>query len=197
MTGGFWPSALVAALFAVHPLRVESVAWITERKDVLSGLFFMLILGAYLEYLRHRSSLLRLAVTVLFALGLMAKGMLVTLPFVLLLLDYWPLGRFAEDSLSRPRIPHCNGGDCVRGKTPAGSARPIFASLAAGDREAPPVRAGGHRLCGHPVGPAKAAVPFALLPLQWRIGNALVSYVVYFGRCSADGIGRLLSAPGA
>ena len=96
MTGGFWPSALVAAVFAVHPLLVESVAWVTERKDVLSGLFFMLMLGAYLGYVRHPYSLLRyLAVMVLFGFGLMAKAMLVTLPFVLLLLDYWPLGRFA------------------------------------------------------------------------------------------------------
>jgi hypothetical protein len=95
MTGRLWPSALVAAVFAVHPLRAESVAWVTERKDVLSGLFFVLALGAYAGYVRHRFSLVRyLAVIVFFALGLMAKPMLVTLPFVLLLLDYWPLGRW-------------------------------------------------------------------------------------------------------
>ena len=93
MTGRVWPSVLVVALFAVHPLRVESVAWVTERKDVLSGLFFVLTLGAYVGYARHRFSLVRyLAVMVFFVLGLMAKAMLVTLPFVLLLLDYWPLG---------------------------------------------------------------------------------------------------------
>jgi protein O-mannosyl-transferase len=96
LTGDFWPSAFVAAVFAIHPLRAESVAWVSERKDVLSGLFFMLTLGAYMGYVRHPFSLLRyLAVVVLFALGLMAKPMLVTLPFVLLLLDYWPLGRMA------------------------------------------------------------------------------------------------------
>ena len=95
MTGCVWPSALVAAVFAVHPLRAESVAWVTERKDVLSGLFFVLTLWAYVRYVRHRFSLLRyLAVMVLFGLGLLAKPMLVTLPFVLLLLDYWPLMRF-------------------------------------------------------------------------------------------------------
>ncbi len=95
-SGSFWPSAGVAAVFAVHPLRAESVAWVTERKDVLSGLFFMLTLGAYVGYVRHRFSLLRyLAVMVFFALGLMAKSMLVTLPLVLLLLDYWPLERMA------------------------------------------------------------------------------------------------------
>ena len=95
MTGRFWPSALVAALFAIHPLRVESVAWVTERKDVLSGLFFVLTLAAYVSYVRHgQFSILRyLAVIVLFALGLLSKPMLVTLPCVLLLLDYWPLRR--------------------------------------------------------------------------------------------------------
>ncbi len=94
MTGRLWPSALVAALFAIHPLRAESVAWVAERKDVLSGLFFMLTIGAYVRYARHRFSWVRyLTVLVFFALGLMAKPMLVTLPFVLLLLDYWPLGR--------------------------------------------------------------------------------------------------------
>ena len=94
MTGDLWPSAFVAAIFAIHPLRVESVAWVAERKDVLSGLFFMLTLWAYLGYVCRPFSLVRyLAVMALFALGLMAKPMLVTLPFVLLLLDYWPLGR--------------------------------------------------------------------------------------------------------
>jgi hypothetical protein len=94
MTGGFWPSALVAALFAVHPLRVESVAWVSERKDVLSGLFFALTLGAYLHYATRPFSLGRyFLLIVVFVLGMMAKAMLVTLPLVLLLLDYWPLGR--------------------------------------------------------------------------------------------------------
>ncbi|HTU25707.1 MAG TPA: tetratricopeptide repeat protein, partial [Pirellulales bacterium] len=94
LTGELWPSAFVAALFAVHPQHVESVAWVAERKDVLSGLFFVLTLAAWLGYLRHGRSLLRyLWVAVLFALGLMSKPMIVTLPAVLLLLDYWPLGR--------------------------------------------------------------------------------------------------------
>lgn len=97
MTGDCWPSAFVAFVFAVHPLRAESVAWIAERKDVLSGLFFILTLTAYLGYVRHPSSLVRyLTVVGLFALGLMAKPMLVTLPFVLLLLDYWPLDRIRD-----------------------------------------------------------------------------------------------------
>jgi len=95
MTGRLWPSALVASLFAIHPLRVESVAWISERKDVLSGLFFVLTLGAYVRYTRGpRTSGRYATVCSLYALGLLAKPMLVTLPMVLLLLDYWPLRRW-------------------------------------------------------------------------------------------------------
>ena len=94
MTGAFWQSAFVAAVFAIHPLHVESVAWIAERKDVLSGVFFMLTLLAYLRYTRAPSIGRYLILALVVALGLMSKPMLVTLPFVLLLLDYWPLGRF-------------------------------------------------------------------------------------------------------
>jgi tetratricopeptide (TPR) repeat protein len=94
MTGALWRSAFVAAVFAVHPLRVESVAWVAERKDILSGLFFMLTMAAYVRYARLPGSRGRYCVVMLlFALGLMCKPMLVTLPLVLLLLDYWPLQR--------------------------------------------------------------------------------------------------------
>jgi Flp pilus assembly protein TadD len=92
-TGSVWPSAFVAALFSIHPLHVESVAWISERKDVLSGVFFMLTLGAYVRYARQPSPARYITMLTLFALGLVSKPMLVTLPFVLLLLDYWPLDR--------------------------------------------------------------------------------------------------------
>jgi tetratricopeptide (TPR) repeat protein len=94
MTGALWRSAFVAAVFAIHPLRVESVAWVTGRKDVLSGLFFMLTIGAYVRYARRPWSWGRYGlVMILFALGLMCKPTLVTLPLALLLLDYWPLQR--------------------------------------------------------------------------------------------------------
>jgi len=93
-TGALWRSALVAALFAAHPLHVESVAWVAERKDVLSGVFWMATLGAYLRYVRRPGAGRYLVVALTLALGLMAKPMLVTLPLVLLLLDWWPLGRF-------------------------------------------------------------------------------------------------------
>jgi protein O-mannosyl-transferase len=114
MTADFWPSAFVAAVFVIHPLRVESVAWVAERKDVLSGLFFMLTLAAYVGYIRRPFSLVRyLAVAALFALGLMAKPMLVTLPFVLLLLDYWPLGRLARPAKGKQKDAHSWGGSCA------------------------------------------------------------------------------------
>ena len=93
MTGALWRSAFVSAVFAVHPLHVESVAWIAERKDVMSAFFFMFTLLAYLHYTRAPSFGRYLIVALVVALGLMSKPMLVTLPFVLLLLDYWPLRR--------------------------------------------------------------------------------------------------------
>ncbi len=100
MTGCLWRSAFVAAVFAIHPLRAESVAWIAERKDVLSGFFFMLTLGAYASYVRRPPSMIRYGAVVLyFALGLLSKNMLVTTPFVLLLLDYWPLNRLSPFSI--------------------------------------------------------------------------------------------------
>ena len=93
-TGRPWPAAIAAAIFALHPLRVEAVAWVTARKDVLSGLLFMLTAAAYGSYARHRFSTARYAlVAFLFALGLMAKSMVVTTPLLLLVADYWPLGR--------------------------------------------------------------------------------------------------------
>jgi tetratricopeptide (TPR) repeat protein len=94
MTGSEARSAIVAALFAVHPLHVESVAWLAERKDVVSTLLMLLTLWMYAEFVRTRSRGRYALALLFFALGLMSKGMLVTLPFVLLLLDYWPLNRF-------------------------------------------------------------------------------------------------------
>ena len=93
MTGALWRSAFVAAVFAIHPLHVESVAWVAERKDVLSGVFFMLSIAAYVYYTRSRTLARYALMSILFAAGLMAKPMLVTLPLVFLLLDYWPLRR--------------------------------------------------------------------------------------------------------
>jgi tetratricopeptide (TPR) repeat protein len=159
MTGSLWRSAFVAAVFAVHPLRAESVAWIAERKDVLSGTFFMLTLWAYVRYARASSRRRYVVVAVLFALGLLSKNMLVTLPFVLLLLDWWPLGRMkpadAEDSRG-PRIRFLN---LVWEKIPL-----FLLSI------------------GSCV--ATALVPESVGRIEHvaaleRVGNALVSYVIY------------------
>jgi len=105
MTGTLWRSAFVAAAFTLHPLRVESVAWASERKDVLSALFALLTIGAYAAYALRPGALRYAAVLALFALGLLSKPMLVTLPFVLLLLDYWPLRRFERSDPARASLP--------------------------------------------------------------------------------------------
>ena len=154
MTGALWASAFVAAVFAIHPLRVESVAWVSERKDVLSGLFFMLTLAAYVRYARGTFSPGRYLMVVLcFAMGLMAKPMLVTLPFVLLLLDYWPLGRMLRTAL-RPLVVE---------KIPL-----LVLSIAS---------------CAVTI-PAQgeAVAPISRVPIALRLGNAAISYVAYLGQ---------------
>jgi protein O-mannosyl-transferase len=109
MTGAVWRSAIVAALFAVHPLHVESVAWLSERKDVLSTLFWLLATWAYVGYARRPGVARYVLVAVLLALGLMAKPMLVTLPFVFLLLDVWPLGRIGASAGADSRVARWRG----------------------------------------------------------------------------------------
>ena len=152
--GGIWRSAFAAAVFAIHPLHVESVAWIAERKDVLSAVFFMLTIIAYARY-TQRPSLPRYALTaVLFAAGLMAKPMLVTLPAVLLLLDYWPLGRFCKTHESGPMAK------LVVEKIP------LFV-LSAGSALATIITQ------------SKEITVANATPLGSRIGNAFVSLLVY------------------
>jgi tetratricopeptide (TPR) repeat protein len=167
MTGTLWRSAFVAALFAIHPLHVESVAWISERKDVLSAVFFMLTLGAYVRYVRKPSVTSYLLVLALFALGLMSKPMLVTVPFVLLLLDYWPLGRIrgpffakstARDSASSSRWSMV--GRLVTEKIP------LFVLSALSSVVTLLAQVYGARAIDQ-------------LPLAWRLNDAAVSYVAY------------------
>src|SRR6516164_5625153 len=156
MTAALWQSAFVAALFAIHPLHVESVAWIAERKDVLSAVFFILTLAAYVQYTRAPSALRYLFVMLLFALGLMSKPMLVTLPFVLLLLDYWPLGRIgAQKSEIRRRLPTLITEKILLF---ALSALSCIATLFA-QRQGP------------------SAID--QLPFLWRLENTFVTYVTY------------------
>ena len=170
MTAAMWRSAFVAAVFAIHPLRAESVAWVTGRKDVLSGLFFMLTLWAYLGYVRHPRSLSRYLLTLfLAALGLMSKPILVTLPFILLLLDYWPLKRWG----AKPRGP---GPESAVQNPPAASETSVLRLIA---EKVPFLLLSLATfipgiLAGHPGSGASEKFPFIL-----RIENALVSYVAY------------------
>ena len=199
MTGRLWPSAFVAAVFAIHPLRVESVAWVTERKDVLSGLFFVLALGAYVGYVRHRFSFIRyLIVMVLFALGLMAKPMLVTLPFVLLLLDYWPLGRITA-AATEYRNPDWGGNVTATSEPMAQpwlrqeAQPPLRWSLGTAARlvlEKVPLLALTAVFCVvtlacwfSPWSSGSYGVDLLdqRFPLSWRIGNVPISYVSYLG----------------
>jgi Tfp pilus assembly protein PilF len=171
MTDRLWPSALVAALFAVHPLRAESVAWLAERRDVLSGAFFMLTLWLYASYARRQSWLRYLAVCASFAMGLMAKPMIVTLPLVLLLLDYWPLVRLGTTpatggATARRTIDWRVAGRLALEKVP------LFSLAAA---------AALITLLTHPSGNPEVD-PVAQLSIWWRAANGVVSYVTYLGQ---------------
>jgi Flp pilus assembly protein TadD len=167
MTGAAWRSALVAALFAVHPLHVESVAWVSERKDILSAVFFFLMLLAYSRYARAPSVMRYLAVVVLFAAGLMSKPMLVSAPIILLLLDYWPLRRFEQPSL-------------IRGKAKASESDEQRRKIRRLYLEKIPLFV---------LSAVAAILTFVLqkrtagaippLPFLWRVQNAFVSYVIY------------------
>jgi tetratricopeptide (TPR) repeat protein len=167
MTGAVCRSAFVAAVFAIHPLRVESVAWVTERKDVLSGLFFMLTLWAYVRHVRRPGSFINYAmVALLFALGLMSKAMLVTLPFVLLLLDYWPLNRFS------PLTPVEPTGWLKDLSIPA---RLMVEKI--------PLLLLSMTVCAFTVQALGPATPSPeKFPFLLRVGNALISYVTYVGQ---------------
>ncbi len=168
MTGALWRSAFVAAVFAIHPLRVESVAWVTERKDVLSGLFFMLTIGAYVRYARRPWSPARYGLVVLlFALGLMSKPMLVTLPFVLLLLDYWPLKRYSHPALA--------AGGAGPVDLPGNFSVPLRLIV-----EKIPLLVLSIALCVATVLVERFDIQsIEMCPLPLRIGNALVSYITY------------------
>jgi len=156
MTGARWPSAFVAFLFALHPLHVESVAWVAERKDVLCAFFWFLTLWCYARYVERPGIGRYLAVLLAFCLGLMAKPMIVTLPFALLLLDVWPLGRWRWNAPSAKRL--------LLEKLP-------LLALAAGASVATFM---AQRYSG-------AVAPLAGMPLALRLENALVSYLRYIG----------------
>src|SRR5262249_14083596 len=166
MTGSIWKSALVAALFAVHPLHVESVAWVSERKDVLSAVFFFLMLNAYARYACAPSTGRYLLVCVLFGAGLMSKAMLVTAPVILLLLDYWPLQRTArwKSKFKSATLVHIGQRSAL--------SRLILEKL--------PLFALSAGACVVTFVVQKRAVgAIPPLPLSWRMENAVVSYLIY------------------
>jgi tetratricopeptide (TPR) repeat protein len=167
MTCGLWPSVFVAALFALHPLHVESVVWISERKDVLSTFFGLLTLISYMRYTQHRSRAGYGLALLFFILGLMAKPMLVTLPFVMLLLDYWPLGRVKFSSTFRPKPADQNSSvfSLVSEKLP------FFMLTAASCVVTYYAQQNGG-----------AVMPFDIMPLGLRISNAVISYIAYMGK---------------
>lgn len=165
MTGAHWQSAFVAALFALHPLNVESVAWVVERKNVLSAFFWMLTLWTYTRYAQRSQVSRYLLILIPFAMGLMAKPMLVTLPFVMILLDYWPFERLQLNSFSTL----WGEKSWVRGvlweKVPllALSAISIYLSSLSVQRFG-------------------VVVSTESAPMSLRIANALVSYAGYIGK---------------
>ena len=159
MTGAIWPSAFVAAVFGLHPLGVESVAWVAERKNVLSNFFAFLTIWAYLWYSQKPGWRRYAVIAVLFAAGLLSKSMLVTLPFVLILLDYWPMGRFGglkgwrwlwRAIVDKSPLLAMSAAFCVV---------TYFAQVNAG-----------------------AATDMVSLPIGLRVSNALISYVRYIGK---------------
>jgi regulator of sirC expression with transglutaminase-like and TPR domain len=158
MTNAIWQSAFVAALFTLHPLHVESVAWVSERKDVLSTFFWILTMWAYVRYVNRPKISRYLWIVVFFTLGLMSKPMLVTLPFVLLLLDYWPLNRIKH--FDRQVIYRL-----VLEKIPFIILAAVFSVMAFFVQ-----RSGG------------AVIEFTDLGLKYRIYNAFISYIAYIGK---------------
>ena len=169
MTGSLWCSAFVAAAFALHPLHVESVAWASERKDVLSTFFWMLTMLAYVRYAERPQTGRYLLIVLVFCLGLMAKQMLVTLPFVLLLLDYWPLGRLTFKGRSffnsaRP-VAAVSARRCILEKLPLLILSAVASVII--------------YLVQERTGLVKSVVHYALVH---RIGNAIVAYVAYIGK---------------
>jgi tetratricopeptide (TPR) repeat protein len=176
MTGALWRSCFVAALFALHPLNVESVAWVTERKNLLSTFFWLLTMVFYVRYSKKPGLARYLLVVFIFTLGLMAKPMLVTLPFALLLLDYWPLGRFPfqqVDSDTRTEAAHATiptfqrttSVSLVLEKVPL-----LILSVLSSSLTSLSVQRSG------------ILISTTLVPMKLRIANAIVSYARYIGK---------------
>ena len=195
-TGSLWPSTFVAALFAIHPLRVESVAWVAERRDVMSVFFGMATLYAYAYYVEKPKLSKYFLCLILFVLALMSKPMLITLPCVLLLLDYWPLGRLQKDSTpqsvpvlvdkiagkKKSKKQKVEPAEAIKIAKPLQSCRKLignllwekvpffFLALASGIMVVVQLQK------------AKIFAPLKQNPFSERILNAIVSYVAYLGK---------------
>jgi tetratricopeptide (TPR) repeat protein len=176
MTAAVWESGFVAALFALHPLHVESVAWVSERKDVLSALFGLLSLWAYAAYARRPSAGRYVLTAALLALGLTAKPMLVTWPFVFLLLDYWPLGRMGAGSPAPP----ARRGVPRRTSTPGDISRESLASLVL--EKVPFLTLAAVASLATFLTQSAGRAVRETIPLELRAANAVVSYVRYLGK---------------
>jgi tetratricopeptide (TPR) repeat protein len=172
-TGSLWPSSLVAVLFALHPLHVESVAWVAERKDVLSTFFWLLTMLAYARYARHPGMWRYGGVLILFALGLMSKPMVVTLPFALLLLDYWPLRRLELSPTHKTKRQKRRVKDNK-------AQNQTFVRLVA---EKVPLLLLSAVSCVVTLWVQRGVeVSARFLSIQDRFSNAVISYVVYLGK---------------
>ncbi len=167
LTGALWQSAFVAALFSIHPLHAESVAWIAERKDVLSSLFFLLSLYCYTYYIQRPCTARYLSIIICFSLGLMAKPMVLTLPLVMLLLDFWPLKRLKLSNVSATCISNTglSPSALITEKLPL----LIMTAIAAIVTFCVQLRAG-------------AVASFDVIPISSRLANAVKSYAEYLTR---------------
>lgn len=177
MTGCFWKSAMVAALFALHPINVDSVAWIAERKSVLSALFLLLTLQAYIGYVNRRTPVRYLAVVLFFVIGLLSKPTLTTLPFGLLLLDFWPLKRFTIFGVDETDNPENRNSRTNRNLAVVMEKLPLLAlSMIA------------IVISSKAVSQAGIVISMQTVPLSLRIENAVVSYLLYMGKiiCPAN-----------
>jgi protein O-mannosyl-transferase len=173
MTGAFWRSAFVAMLFAIHPINVDSVAWVAERKNVVSTFFWMLTMLTYVYYTRKPALYKYLLTLLMYALGLLTKPMLVTLPFVLLLLDYWPLKRFFYGQLSG------NGkGGRTKIEMPEFKRFSLFHLIV---EKIPFFILSGLSIVLSSLSVQKKGALASFVPMDLRISNALVSYVKYIG----------------
>jgi len=176
MTGALWPSVFVAAAFGLHPMHVESVAWIAERKDVLSTFFLLLTLVAYAGYVKRPSAFGYLLSLVLFALGLMSKPMLVTLPFAMLLLDYWPLNRFEASQ------PAKKTGRQIRKSEPAIDKHSNFYRLIIEKVPFVVLSAASSTITFIVQRSSGAMGGSDVISLESRLANAVLSYARYIGK---------------